>query len=107
MSENGSRERIYKMTTTAFDTLKYVKTLEKSGIPSEQAEAQAVALSGAMESNLVTKQDLNSVKTDLEHRIGSVAKDLTIKIYSVVAVGTGLIVSVVAIATGIIIQAIP
>lgn len=84
------------MTTTAFDTLQYVRTLEKSGIPSEQAEAQAVALSEAMESNLATKQDLNSV-----------AKDLTIKLYSVVAVAAGLIVSVVAIATGIIIQAIP
>ena len=84
------------MTTTAFDTLQYVRTLEKSGIPSEQAEAQAIALSEAMESNLVTKQDLNSVKTDLEHRIDSVAKDLTIKLYSVIAVATGIIVGAMA-----------
>ena len=90
------------MTTTAFDTLKYVKTLEKSGISSKQAEAQAIALSEAMESNLATSQDLkniehkiDSVQTDLEHKVDSVQTDLTIRLYSVVALATGIIIAAI------------
>lgn len=90
------------MTTTAFDTLKYVKTLERSGVASEQAEAQAVALSEAMESNLATGQDIknlehriDSVQTDLEHRIDSAQTDLTIRLYGVVALATGIIMAAI------------
>ena len=54
------------MPVTAFDTLKYAKQLKLSGIPSEQAEAQATALAEALQSGfqeLATKSD---VKNDME-----------------------------------------
>ena len=64
------------MTTVTFDTLKFVRTLKAAGIPDKQAEAEAEAISEALEVNLkdlVTKeyldvkfqQDLAPVRTDL------------------------------------------
>jgi hypothetical protein len=47
------------MSTIAFDTLKFVKTLEASGIDAKQAEAIATAYRDASnDQQLVTKQDL-------------------------------------------------
>ena len=49
------------MPITAFDTLKYAKQLKQSGIPAEQAEAQATALAEALQSGfqeLATKSEL-------------------------------------------------
>ncbi len=64
------------MATVTFDTLKFVHTLKAAGIPDKQAEAEAEAISEALEVNLkdlVTKeyldvkfqQDLAPVRTDL------------------------------------------
>ncbi len=64
------------MTTVTFDTLKFVRTLKAAGIPDKQAEAEAEAISEALEVNLkdlVTKeyldvkfqQELAPVRTDL------------------------------------------
>jgi hypothetical protein len=47
------------MSTVTFDTLKFVKTLEASGIEAKQAEAMANAYrDAAIDQELVTKQDL-------------------------------------------------
>jgi hypothetical protein len=47
------------MATITFDTLKFTKTLEKAGVPPEQAEAMAEAFREASgEADLVTKKDL-------------------------------------------------
>ena len=47
------------MGTVAFDTLKFVKTLEASGIDSKQAEAIAAAyIDASRDQELVTKKDL-------------------------------------------------
>jgi hypothetical protein len=47
------------MSTVAFDTLKFVKTLEASGISATQAEAIAAAYRDASnDQELVTKKDL-------------------------------------------------
>lgn len=47
------------MSTVTFDTLKFVKTLEASGIDNKQAEAIAAAYQcAAGDQQLVTKQDL-------------------------------------------------
>lgn len=47
------------MSTVTFDTLKFVKTLEASGIEAKQAEAMANAYrDAAVDQELVTKQDL-------------------------------------------------
>ena len=64
------------MATVTFDTLKFVHTLKAAGIPDKQAEAEAEAISEALEVNLkdlVTKeyldvkfqQELAPVRTDL------------------------------------------
>ncbi|HEY0296809.1 MAG TPA: DUF1640 domain-containing protein [Bordetella sp.] len=52
----------------AFDTLKYANALKDVGIPDRQAEAQALALSGAFDvslERLATKDDLNLLATEL------------------------------------------
>lgn len=47
------------MSTVTFDTLKFVKTLEASGIDAKQAEAIAAAYrDAASDQELVTKKDL-------------------------------------------------
>jgi len=47
------------MTAVTFDTLKFVKTLEASGMPAPQAEAVAAAVRDSTDSaDLVTRKDL-------------------------------------------------
>ena len=58
------------MSTVTFDTLKFVKTLEKSGMSQEQAEAIAEAQSEAFgeltkTKDVATKNDLLELKYDL------------------------------------------
>jgi len=64
------------MATITFDTLKFANKLKSAGVPDKQAEAEAEALSEALEVNLkelVTKehldiklqQELAPIRTDL------------------------------------------
>lgn len=54
------------MTTTTFDTLKFVNTLRQAGVPEAQAQAFAEALKQAQsESELATKSDLREMKTEI------------------------------------------
>jgi len=47
------------MTTVTFDTLKFVKKLQSSGMPAAQAEAVSTAMRDAHKAaNLVTQKDL-------------------------------------------------
>lgn len=54
------------MTTITFDTLKYVKQLEKSGIATEHAEAfvnaQRDILSEVMDTSLATRGDIQTLE---------------------------------------------
>ena len=54
------------MSTTTFDTLKFVETLTAANVPEEQAKAHAKAISQITDNTLVTKLDLVAVKSDLE-----------------------------------------
>ena len=67
---------MHDMTTVTFDTLKFANKLKSAGVPDKQAEAEAEAISEALEVNLkdlVTKeyldvkfqQELAPVRTDL------------------------------------------
>jgi hypothetical protein len=61
------------MTTITFDTLKFSKTLEKAGLPPEQAEAIAEAFKEASgEAEVATKRDVEH----LEVRIAEMKFDL-------------------------------
>jgi hypothetical protein len=55
-----------------FDTLKFANKLKSAGVPDKQAEAEAEALSEALEVNLkelVTKEYLSREIRDIEQRI--------------------------------------
>lgn len=95
------------MNNPAFDTLEYSETLTKAGVPEEQAKAQAVALSHAMQSNLATKEGLQDVttelnlkiegvKTELNHKIHMVEKNLTIRFGGMITIATGIIIGAMA-----------
>ncbi|MFA7243537.1 MAG: hypothetical protein WC091_25805 [Sulfuricellaceae bacterium] len=60
------------MSTITFDTLKYVKQLEASGVPPVQAEAfvnaQRDILSEALDTSLATRSDIDRIERKLiEH----------------------------------------
>jgi hypothetical protein len=60
------------MSTIAFDTHKFVKSLQTAGVPTEQAEAfvhaQQEILAQALDSTLATRSDLERVERKLvEH----------------------------------------
>jgi hypothetical protein len=57
------------MVTLTFDTLKFANRLKSVGVPDKQAEAEAEALSEALEGNLTelpTQQDITSLRKDME-----------------------------------------
>lgn len=59
------------MSTVTFDTLKFVKTLEASGIENSQAEAIATAYRDASnDQELVTKKDLQIELQPLKLMLG-------------------------------------
>jgi hypothetical protein len=61
------------MSTIAFDTLKFVKTLEASGFNAAQAEAIAIAYRDASkEQELVTKKDLQLELAPMKIMLGVV-----------------------------------
>jgi len=58
------------MSTLTFDTLKFANRLKTAGVPTVQAEAEA--LSEVLETNLselATKSDLREVETGLRHEM--------------------------------------
>ena len=60
------------MAVATFDTLKFANTLKTAGVPSQQAEAQAVAFAEVIQINfkdLATKEDLTQTKTELKQEI--------------------------------------
>ncbi len=83
------------MALAAFDTLEFVDTLEKAGIPEPQARAMSVAVRKAYESSdVATKGDIAVVRNDMEklgtelrheigdlrHEIGDLRKDMDAKL---------------------------
>jgi len=58
------------MTTVTFDTLKFVKTLQSSGMPAAQAEAVSTAMRDAHDAaNLVTRKDLDLALAPVNHKL--------------------------------------
>nr|VFK15227.1 MAG: hypothetical protein BECKLPF1236B_GA0070989_10742 [Candidatus Kentron sp. LPFa] len=54
------------MATTTFDTLRFVKTLQESGVPDIQAEAISRAFKDAQhESEFATKADIREIKSEI------------------------------------------
>ena len=69
------------MTTIAFDTLAYVKTLRDAGVEEKQAEAQATALATVLKSgagDLATGRDLTELRTLIKQDIDRVESKLNL-----------------------------
>jgi hypothetical protein len=83
------------MSTTTFDTFKFVERLEKAGLSREQAaaiaEAQKDSLSEALDSTLATKTDI----IRLENRLETMELRLTIKLGAFMAVSVGLVAAII------------
>ena len=79
------------MKTITFDTLKFANTLKAAGVPSAQAEAEAVALSEVLEVNL---KDLVS-KDDMHHEIRDLEQRLIIKLGTLMALSIGIVAALV------------
>ncbi|MHA4868541.1 CCDC90 family protein [Duganella sp. PWIR1] len=63
-----------------FDTHEYVRNLIEAGIPADQAEAQAMALSQAMAEATVTPSELVLLRTDMTARIEMLRADIYAKL---------------------------
>ena len=57
------------MATTAIDTPRYARRLKDAGVPAEQAEAMAEAISSELVDQLATKADLETAVARLEGSI--------------------------------------
>lgn len=80
------------MATLTFDTLKFANRLKSAGYSSEQAEAQAEALSELIEVNLrdlATKDDLDRTRGDLHRDIIELEQRLIIKLGGLMVVTIG------------------
>ncbi|HGJ5864880.1 hypothetical protein [Arsenophonus nasoniae] len=79
------------MGQVAFDTLKFVETLESAGLPKNQAKAISLAVRESHEAvDVATKRDLEDVRKDMvarfeknEAQISDVRKDLSAEIADV------------------------
>ncbi|MFS1583398.1 MAG: hypothetical protein ACL7AY_11945 [Candidatus Arsenophonus phytopathogenicus] len=79
------------MGQVAFDTLKFVETLEGAGLPKDQAKAISLAVRESHEAvDVATKRDLDDVRKEMvarfeknEAQIADVRKDLSAEIADV------------------------
>jgi hypothetical protein len=81
------------VTAITFDTLKFTRKLESGGISQEHARviAEAVADVQAETSNAVaTKNDLEKLRLELEHKIEKLGMTLTIKMGGMMIAAVGL-----------------
>ncbi len=90
------------MAAITFDTLKYANKLKSAGVPDKQAEAEAEALSEALEVNLkelVTKEDLHreieSLRREMSAGFIQVEQRLVIKLGGLMALSISIVAALV------------
>lgn len=66
-----------------FDSLKYAKILEDSGLPREQAETHIRVLNDLLEDEMATKQDLMDVKSELKSEISNLESRMNLEFVNV------------------------
>lgn len=70
------------MPTITFDTLKFVEKLKAAGIPEAQAKAEAEALqcvfAEALDSQLATRRDVDSLRSELREMKAEMNGKLTL-----------------------------
>lgn len=104
------------MGHVAFDTQKFVETLEDAGIPKNQARAISVAVQKSHDSiDMATKSDINELRneikfdiSELNHKVEDVRKDvenrfdklglqLTVRFGSMLIVAVGVLTAILKI----------
>lgn len=84
------------MATITFDTLKFTRMLEASGMPPEQAEAIAEAFrEAAGQADLATRQDLRELELRLDAKISEIKFDLVKWIAGMLLAQAGLVAALV------------
>lgn len=82
--------------TITFDTLAYAKKLKAAGVPENQAEIQAEALSEIIEERVATKLDIHEPRRDIREMEERLKNELTLRFGKMLAWSTGIIIAVVA-----------
>jgi hypothetical protein len=86
------------MTSSNFDTLKFVQRLEKAGASRDHATAEAEALAEVFLSagkDIATKSDLEKLETRLESKIDAMELGLTVKLGAFMAASVGSTVALI------------
>ena len=88
------------MATITFDSLEFVETLTKAGVPEAQAKAEAKAINSAfkqiMESKeLATKQDLAILESNLRKDMAEMKSDMIRAMLLQTFAIAGLVIAVV------------
>ncbi|MGZ8158653.1 MAG: DUF1640 domain-containing protein [Methylobacter sp.] len=90
------------MAAITFDILKYANKFKSAGVPDKQAEAEAEALSEALEVNLkelVTKEDLHreveSLRREMSAGFIQVEQRLVIKLGGLMALSISIVAALV------------
>src|SRR5471032_950901 len=68
------------MNASKFNSLIYANKLEAAGVPEAQAQVHALALAEVLDTQMVTKADLEAVNVGLNGRIDTVEANLTARI---------------------------
>lgn len=76
-----------------FNSLKYAKKLEETGVPREQAEAHVLMITEIMETRLATREDMKSLELRLTHAVVLSEKRMTIKLGTIVSVAIAVAVT--------------
>ncbi|WP_334469774.1 DUF1640 domain-containing protein [Arsenophonus sp. PmNCSU2021_1] len=91
------------MGQVAFDTLKFVETLEGAGLPKDQAKAISLAVRESQEAvDVATKRDLEDVRKDLSAEIALVRKDVEALTNSLLIKLSGVMLAIVGAAATIV-----
>ncbi|MFS1564367.1 MAG: DUF1640 domain-containing protein [Candidatus Arsenophonus phytopathogenicus] len=91
------------MGQVAFDTLKFVETLEGAGLPKDQAKAISLAVRESHEAvDVATKRDLDDVRKDLSAEIALVRKDVEALTNSLLIKLSGVMLAIVGAAATIV-----
>ena len=78
-----------------FDSHRFVRNLTASGFTERQAEALANEQVQLLNSNLATKNDLESVKASLEVKIANVQANLLKWMFAALIAQTGVVVTLI------------
>ena len=88
--------RILPVAALAFDTYKFIQTLQEAGFDSKQAEAVSRAFKEASgEADVATKQDLRELERRLEAKISDIKFDLVRWIAGMLLAQAGLAAALV------------